>query len=55
MSVIRRFMFALKKEAIEKRTERVFNKFPNVIVSLSGEKDSRVTLAIAYKVATRRG
>tara|TARA_B110000902_G_scaffold158813_2_gene182051 strand:+ start:8463 stop:9689 length:1227 start_codon:yes stop_codon:yes gene_type:complete len=39
--------------AAEKRTERLFNEFPNVIVSFSGGKDSTVTLAVAYKVAKK--
>ena len=40
-------------EAGLKRIERLFNEFPNVIVSFSGGKDSTVTLALAYKVAKK--
>ena len=40
-------------EAGLKRIERLFNEFPNVIVSFSGGKDSTVTLALAYEVAKK--
>lgn len=40
-------------EAALKRTERIFQEFENVVVSISGGKDSTVTMHIALEIARK--
>ncbi len=40
-------------EAALKRTERIFNEFENIVVSISGGKDSTATMGIALEVARK--
>jgi len=42
-------------EATKKRLNWIFDEFPNVVVSVSGGKDSTVVFELSYEIAKERG